>query len=347
MVKIRKKSFIFEKARKRYIGKISLFLRDSVIGIILLGLITSFIWYVVTISLLPKNIKKNTEKSIDKSIDKITFHDKVIVAYNSTGNKLWAKEFDGSISTYLIVDLDNDGNNELLCGIKDDGVEKGAIYLFSCSGREIWHYKVGANNVYRNSERFIVDYLFAEDLNNDTKKEIIAISHNTPLYPHQLLVLNYKGQFIGEYWNPGNINPKFFDVDNDGYKEILCSGLNNDLEIKANRGLYGVIFFLLDSRKLYGQAPPYYGRGAKGSHRWYGYFTSLPNFETAVADFRVLSEDNKTRIMVALSDERIFYLDEKGNVKDIIIGDEIRVRYSNEQINKLFKNFSNQFQKIE
>ena len=68
-----------------------------------------------------------------------------------------------------------------------------------------------------------------QDFNNDGTDEIFVISYHRPDWPTQLVLLDYQGKKIGEYWNAGQLDDYLVtDLDDDGKKELIAVGLNNE-----------------------------------------------------------------------------------------------------------------------
>ena len=154
---------------------------------------------------------------------------------------------------YLIIeDINNDGLNEVLFSIQTTTeFGEGRIICFDNKGNELWHFDTGRELKY-GSEIFSPDYRIYGfdiiDLNNDMKKEVIAISNHNDDFPTQLTVLSPSGELIGEYWNSGRI-PDFecADLDGDVRKEIILAAMNNEYK-KA-------VLIVIDSHRIEGASP--------------------------------------------------------------------------------------------
>lgn len=133
----------------------------------------------------------------------------------------------------IIKDLNGNGNREVLfCVQTKDKFESGKILCFNKKGTLLWDRSTGREMKY-GSKIYSPDYNFGgivvDDMNRDEKQEIIAIANNTWFFPTQLLLLNSEGEILGEYWNSGRINDvAFLDLNNDGRKEIIIAGINNE-----------------------------------------------------------------------------------------------------------------------
>jgi len=95
---------------------------------------------------------------------------------------------------------------------------------------------------------FVIRGFEANDLDNDGRREVIVISNSRGFFPTQLAVLGSDGELLGEFWNSGTLSDiAFVDLERNGNKEILASGLNNEY----NKGCL-VVF---DASRVYGCSP--------------------------------------------------------------------------------------------
>lgn len=133
----------------------------------------------------------------------------------------------------IIKDLNGNGNREVLfCAQTKNQYGSGEILCFSEKGTLLWNKTTGREIKY-GPKIYSPDYNFGgivvDDMDRNGKQEIIVIAYNTPFFPTQLLLLNSEGEILGEYWNSGRINDvAFLDLNNDGRKEIIIAGINNE-----------------------------------------------------------------------------------------------------------------------
>ncbi|MBI4713485.1 MAG: serine/threonine protein kinase, partial [Planctomycetes bacterium] len=190
---------------------------------------------------------------------------KTLAAYDLNSIKLWDYTAYSDISSYLISDVNDDKQKEVLIGTRGEGADKGMLYVLDHKGNVLWNYKTGATGVFWPDDQMVVVAIRVADVDNDGTKEIITVSSHCPWYPHRLCVINAKtGLLKGEYWNPGAVagdTVTVTDIDNDGICEIIVGCTNNDL------GIIGV--YLLKGNNVNGQAPPYRGKAPKGTEIWY------------------------------------------------------------------------------
>ncbi len=198
-----------------------------------------------------------------------------LVITNSKGGELWRfnpevinlwseniyrdhfqiKYFNGKYNKFpsiVIKDINNDKKNEVLFGIRtEDKTNCGDIYLFDHKGKVLWNYKLGKEMQY-GDEVYSGDYapsgIDINDINNDGKNEIIIISTHLLYFPTEFIILNLDGEKTGSYWNSGRISDyAFHDLDNNGIKEIILAGMNNEYNT-AN-------ITVLDSDNVSGYSP--------------------------------------------------------------------------------------------
>jgi len=135
---------------------------------------------------------------------------------------------------YLIIqDIDGTESIETLFTIQTTtGKNEDQLICFSDKGDILWDYHAGRRMIY-GSKEYSADYnIFAigvEDFEGDGSKEILVIGRHIPYFPTQITLLDCKGNKLGEYWHSGGIaDYAFIDLDKDGIKEILLSGINNE-----------------------------------------------------------------------------------------------------------------------
>jgi len=215
------------------------------------------------------------------------------------------------------VDLDGDGKTEVLVAIRYTARTTGKVICYSYKKEKLWEFACGEGGIYPTAEGVNSQYFFpklveAEDLNGDSKKEIIVSSGEVRWFPNQLAVLDYKGNKISEYWHPGIMDCLYcLDFDNDGEKEIILGGINNRMD-------WCPVISVLNSKRTFGQAMPYLAvkQIEKAKEEWY---IVLPHIKKSIPDeskwesllpavdnMEILSEEN--RIDVYVTDGRLYSL---------------------------------------
>ena len=133
----------------------------------------------------------------------------------------------------MIADIDHDQLDEVLFSIQtQDEFGEGELLCFDASGSELWRFRGGRKLVF-GGDPYSGDYriqgFMIDDLDSDENVEIIVIADHRYYFPTQLAVLDAAGKIKGEFWNSGRLTDlQFVDLDRDGKKEILVSGMNNE-----------------------------------------------------------------------------------------------------------------------
>jgi hypothetical protein len=67
------------------------------------------------------------------------------------------------------------------------------------------------------------------DLEGDGLHEIVVVAAQIPFFPTQAVVLDCRGNLLGEYWNSGRLSSFVArDLNGDGRKELIFGGKNNE-----------------------------------------------------------------------------------------------------------------------
>ncbi|MBI1939062.1 MAG: hypothetical protein HYS25_13205 [Ignavibacteriales bacterium] len=170
----------------------------------------------------------------------------VLTVYNEMGDVLWKKAVPGienfrtdlpknqsNVRGLLLDDLNNDGINELL--ITGNYSYRGifasdTIYCFDPSGNIKWKYGCGSFSAlntpnWKHSRWQITDYFVVKS----KKEKRLFVIAGTNFAPSKIFELDFNsGKIKQEFYNSGGITAAvLFDVDNDGYDEIILGGINN------------------------------------------------------------------------------------------------------------------------
>jgi hypothetical protein len=183
--------------------------------------------------------------------------------------ELWRHTFGGPLEPHAyegglgplrtaFADVDGDSHIEMLFSYYSNKYETEGVplYCFSDTGRIKWKYIPG--RTISDSRRayagpHIVTSLAVADLGGSVGRVIALANRDAVYYPSQFVILDGRGKPNGEYWHSGHLdNMAFADLDGDGIKEILLSGVNN--------GYAAAALAVLDARDFTGAS--FQGQGS-------------------------------------------------------------------------------------
>ncbi len=154
------------------------------------------------------------------------------------------------------LDLDGDGEEEILVSGDYQSEEKVSSELFCLkkSGKLLWSYQPG-RRIKTLTDEFSNHYLIkrfeaANFSGTSSEKSILVIANHDTWYPTQISLLDARGRLLGEYWNVGHLGRSALlieDLDEDGWKEIITGGTNNDFQQAC--------ILVLDPRNIAGASP--------------------------------------------------------------------------------------------
>lgn len=154
----------------------------------------------------------------------------------------------------MIKDITNDGRPEIVFSVQtQDEFTEGKIFCFDYRGNQLWDYELGKELTFGDvviSRDYRIYGFDLFDLDNDGKQETIIIADHRHRFPTRLVILNYQGQKLGDYWNSGRLSDlQFVDLNKDGRSEILTSGCNNEYK----KGC----LIVFDTSRISGSSPQY------------------------------------------------------------------------------------------
>jgi hypothetical protein len=275
-----------------------------------------------------------------------------LIIFNSAGKKLWNYDLKVEVDPYFYLytdftsrisksvtfiniffkDIDRDKKINVILAVQTKDNSNERVLCFDEKGKLLWAFKPGREIRYGNyliSPDFDIKLFRVVDLNNDGFFETIISASHKIHFPSRILVLNHKGKVIGEYWNSGHFNcVEFLDLNNDGLKEIIFGGVNNNYR-KA-------CLVVLDIRKIAGSSPQvkgtrYYSEGlGVGTEKYYilippNELGKLFHIYECVGTIDIFKEK---RIEICTNLSRIIYeFDYQLKVNYVYLGDEFVFRY--------------------
>ncbi len=170
----------------------------------------------------------------------------------------------------MIKDLEKDGKKEVLFTTQTrDELQEGLLICFDHKGKKLWEFKSGKTLKFGTlsySSDYRVTGIAVYDIDGNGSREIIVISTNRYFFPSQLVILNSKGELLGEFWNSGYLKDYCFaDLNGDEGVEFIVAGVNNEY----NTGCI-IVFDPTDIRGTSPQSGEYLCQELKpGSEKYY------------------------------------------------------------------------------
>lgn len=259
-----------------------------------------------------------------------------IIFVHDKKNKLWQKKLDTKIIKVDVVDLDQNGSREVIAATYrenywDWGEHPGWLLVWNEKGELLTEQNMLKTSIYPAKESHCaIEGFEIVDLDRDGRLEIVAMIRGLEYYPSRLAILHYENFHFKEaatYWNPGYIVRLLIDdIDRNGFSEIICIAVNNDLkrlpELAFKENMQTL--FMLSGRSVFGQAPPYLGEAEKGSQVWYQYLTPPISDRASVIMGLSVTREVEKLILVKLNDGCFFYLNYAGEIVDEFYGDSCR-----------------------
>jgi len=152
----------------------------------------------------------------------------------------------------LIKDLDRDEKKEVLFTTQTrDELQEGLLICLDHKGKKLWEFKAGKALKF-GTVSYSADYrirgIGVYDINGNGSMEIIVMSTNRYYFPSQLVILNSKGELLGEFWNSGYLMDYCFaDLNRDKEVELIVAGMNNEY----NTGC----IMVFDTTDIWGASP--------------------------------------------------------------------------------------------
>jgi hypothetical protein len=187
---------------------------------------------------------------------------------NMVGQTLWTQKMSFSVDNVSgtdlqyrccrIVDINNDGKNEVIVSLASSGEMTNnqlaaSVICFDRQKTKVWEYTF-RDIVTTESIQHSTSYLtyLIDTLTENGSKIIYCIGRNIPLYPNAVYKIDVQTGMrvdsVNTLWHSGGICYAVLgDFNRDGRNELAAAGVNNGLE--------RAFFFTIDIDKMNGQLP--------------------------------------------------------------------------------------------
>lgn len=262
-----------------------------------------------------------------------------LVAFDASGSEIWRRHFPGikppedGKPAPLVVDVDQDGHNEVLFDVSSRHPERsnGHLLCLDHRGRQRWEFTYG--RAWTLHGRYLEPMYVGHHLRwleTGGHRWILVIARHATWFPAQIALLDpASGKLVSEYWHPGYINAvEAVDLDGDGKSELLLGGTNNPGE-----GLGHASLAVLDLPFAAPRDEPSYFGSANARERSYLLFPRPEIFTTLPALMNVvqINPQGPDRLQVVVgADGKAFldyYLDHALRVLDVRPTDQLVVMH--------------------
>lgn len=172
---------------------------------------------------------------------------KMVYIKNKFGDVLWTKPLEQTSPSFMrLVDIDNNGTNEILFCAESPGILKnpadfGRIACFNYEGREIWKH-IFRDTISSPREVMVPSYdiRIMDIIETSGRKVLLLSTTNAPSYSSAIFKLDLvTGKRLpGTIWHSGHIGQGFLtDIDKDGESDIIACFTNNAWE---RSGIFGI-----------------------------------------------------------------------------------------------------------
>lgn len=199
---------------------------------------------------------------IDKNPTNYEFKGNFLIIKNKSGQKLFEKNFGKNCENIFspmekavaFYDLDEDGLNEVFWIDKHSDGNPSVVYCQSYDGKNtLWKKEMTLKLNFPNDPvpvtALATSDVIVDELDGEPGAEAYIFSRLSGYYPSILTKVDARtGKTISYYVHDGNFGQfAILDLDGDGKKEFLISGMNNSL--------YSGVVMVLDPKKIRGYSP--------------------------------------------------------------------------------------------
>ena len=234
----------------------------------------------------------------------------VLKTFDRNGNLIFEKHTGSDITTYIVADIDRDGEKEVIVGThflktaaegkRIPGKDTAKIYCFSNTGKIEWVYKLNEKIIYNKPGILVIDRLLVPV----NKQNLLIIGARAgKWFPYLLksLNLNTSNTFSSSFWNSGWIfDMVALDINDDRFPDIVAGGVNNDLGMKP-------VVFALNGKDFQAQSPPWFGKEISEEHGVL-FYTLLPGSDPV----NTIGSTENGMFKIITRNGNIFYLTKEG-----------------------------------
>jgi len=261
---------------------------------------------------------------VEEGSSTITARNGQVLTFRSS----WSRAFETRIRRFEMIspEVGGEPSHVAVGTIPEDGTN-GAFILLDELGAELWRYSVPDGEcIYQSSSKtydlYLVDLIYCEDPDADGENELLVVFVHDHHEPCKLVVFEFSGEIIAEYWHPGYIRTMAVGSVGDPASPPLVVVSSSNNAIKTSWWNPQTLF-AFDGLNISGQAPPYEGASgppaalAEGTEVWYRILHNIDPERLRALIYKIdiddYSGDGRNEIRAATSDGRFYYVNEHGD----------------------------------
>jgi hypothetical protein len=197
-----------------------------------------------------------------------------LAAFDVRNMELWQTTFAGRVARAEVVDLDGDRANEVVAMVDRK------LIVVRPNGEQWWTVEA-------------VTTFAAGDLFRKNRRQIVVLSGS------RLSIFDAGGAVVATYAHPGPLQDVVITrLTSQHLPKIVVTGVNDELQQTVNvRGNLSSVF-MLDPKKVQGEAPPYLRNLGAGTQLWYGYIHPAAQ---SIERLEIVDRDNDGRRDIAIT----------------------------------------------
>ena len=204
----------------------------------------------------------------------------VITAFDGQGLELWRRDVNGRVGDTIVADLDGDQANEVIASVD------GKLAVLHPNGELWWSKDTRVPDNYARDGRLTLTKFVVGDLYRKKRQQIVALSSDDSGAPwSRVSLFDADGTDLGGFFHPGRLLDVAIARPTSRHApKIIVTAVNTQLHDLVSLCGKCSSVFILDPKKVEGEAPPYRGKLGFGSQVWYGYILAAAINRLEIAD---------------------------------------------------------------
>ena len=237
---------------------------------------------------------------------RVAYERDALIAFDGRGFETWRRGIRGTLANVAVADLDGDRANEVIVAID------GRLAVLRSNGELWWTSDTTAPANYAQAGPLRLTKFVVGDLYRKKRRQIVALSADSSgASSSRVTLFDGDGSIIGAYFHPGRLLDVAIAAPTSRHApKIVVIAENAALHDTVSLCRRCSSVFVLDPKRIEGEAPPYRGKLGFGTQLWYGYL-----HDSAIERLEIVDRDHdgKRDISLALTNGRLS-LDFEGRI---------------------------------